>query len=220
MFKNGEIPKNRKHIIIPEKNEYLAEFIGIMLGDGNIYVKENKSLYQIRIAFNYYIEKEYAFFISDLIKKLFGLESSINFKKGQVCVNSKELAEFLIKENIPSGKRTKLTIHISEWINSKNKFMFSFIRGLVDTDGSIFRLSQKDKNILRISFKNSNISLSNIYRNLLISFDFHPSKITYQNIFLTRKADTARYLKEIGFHNPKNNLRLLNIARSSSGQSN
>ena len=49
---NNLEPKNIKKITIPQKDEKLAELVGIILGDGNIYVRKGKNSnnYQFRIV--------------------------------------------------------------------------------------------------------------------------------------------------------------------------
>ena len=72
----------KKLIQIPCKNETLAEFIGIMLGDGGIY--ENNNVSQIRITGN--SEKEIKYFIDFLkpmVENLFGISPLINLRKSE-----------------------------------------------------------------------------------------------------------------------------------------
>ena len=194
----------------------LAEFFGIILGDGNVYVNEKHRAYQIRVACHPIQEREYARHISSLFETLFDLKvSQTNRGRGlYVSANSRELADYLL-ENLP-GLKTRF--HFPAWILQDPQSLRSFVRGLTDTDGSFFRLSNKDPGTIRIGFKNYEPSLSSAYRRALLKLGFHPSKRTRRNIFLTRKADTARYLKEIGSNNAKHRKRLSEIAPWSSGK--
>ncbi|MBM4467703.1 MAG: hypothetical protein FJ014_19490 [Chloroflexi bacterium] len=61
--------------MIPEKSPLLAEFIGIMLGDGSI------TDHQVTVTLNKTDDAEYANFIRELIGGLFGIASSIHIDK-------------------------------------------------------------------------------------------------------------------------------------------
>ncbi len=206
----------RNVIKIPTDSPRLAEFFGIILGDGNVYVNKKYGAYQIRIACHPIQEREYASFISDLLKELFDLKPSLT-RRGlglYVCIDSRELADYLI-QNLPG---LKSSFSYPSWIINDSECLKSFVRGLIDTDGSIYRLSNKNPNTIRISFKNVDKSFLSAMHKALLKLGFHPSKLIYGNIFLTRKADTGRYLKEIGFNNTKHRKRLSEIAPSYSGQ--
>ena len=56
-----------------ERNERLAEFIGIMLGDGHLYEKT----YRIQISFNGIDEPNYLFYVKNLIKSIFNIDFAI-----------------------------------------------------------------------------------------------------------------------------------------------
>lgn len=201
--------EGRNRIRVPENSPRLAEFFGIIMGDGNVYVNKKYGVYQIRVACHPIQEQQYAQFVSNLLKTLFGLKASLTRRKLAlyVDVNSRELADFLL-ENLP-GLKTRFSY--PTWILDDPQCLKSFVRGLTDTDGSVHRLSNKDPQTIRISFKNADKSLSLAYQKALLNLGFHPSKLIYRNIFLTRKEDTGRYLREIGFSNTKHLERLLRM---------
>ena len=62
----------RKKILKPRNTPELAEFFGIILGDGGI-----NSDYQAVITLNRDNDKRYSYFVRDLIKKLFGITAEI-----------------------------------------------------------------------------------------------------------------------------------------------
>ncbi len=209
-------PGRRNRIRVPEPSPLLAEFFGIIFGDGNVYANERYGAYQIRVACHPVQEQEYAEFVSKLFMALFGLKTS-HIRRGRglyTCADSRELADFLLK-NLPG---LKARFSFPPWLWADNECLRAFVRGLSDTDGSIYRLSNKNPDTLRIRFKNADKSLSAAYRKALLKLGFHPSRLTYRNVFLTRKEDIERYLKEVGFNNTKHRKRLLKIAPSYSGQ--
>ncbi len=201
-------------IQIPAPSPLLAEFFGIILGDGNVYLNEKHGVYQVRVASHPIDEQDYSQFVSEMFETLFGLTPQIT-RRGRaryVDCSSKKVTLYLI-ENLPG---LQAPFVFPSWILYNPQNLRAFVRGLVDTDGSIYRLSNKDPQTIRISFSNTDDSLSAAYRQALLRLGFHPSKKIYRNVFLTRRADTQRYLKEIGFHNSKHSKRLLAIAPSSS----
>ena len=201
-------PGSTKRIVTPLLNEKLSEAVGIMLGDGSVYINRNKGIYQVRIASNIYNEEKYSTdFVKPLFESLFGISGRLvrSLKSGAIYVafDSRELVKFLDKVGVRSAKR-KANIGIPKWVKSEKKFLINCIRGLIDTDGSIYRLSNKDPKLKRISFTNTNKILLKDMREGLLRLGFNPSKfILNKNIFLTRKEDIKRFINEIGFNNPK-----------------
>lgn len=137
------------------KSGNLAEFIGIMLGDGSLYSQESTGNYQIRIAFNSIIEKDYLLFVKSLIQKLFSKDSYIKKVKNKkclhLCLSNKNLYYQLIKLGL---KKKKIPV----WMFKSKTYLRSCVRGLIDTDGSVFRMSKRDYRLIRIGFKNFNKS--------------------------------------------------------------
>jgi intein/homing endonuclease len=218
----GSISKGRiKAIKKPPLSKELSELIGVIFGDGNInvYVKgKNIATYSIRICGH--IDHDFEFltsFVSPLIKELFDITSRVYISKTAnafyIIVNSKEIVYFLNKIGLKSGNKIKNQSGVPYWIKKNDEFSKAFIRGLIDTDGSIFRMSKRDSNLLRISFKNHNLNLLKQVRDIFIKLGYHPSKIiTGNTIFISRKSDIENFINEIGFHNPKHIKRLKQIA--------
>jgi intein/homing endonuclease len=129
-------------------------------------------------------------------------------------VYSINLVKFFRSIGINPGNKIKNQSTIPAWVWEDKVFMRACLRGLVDTDGSIFRMSKKDPNLLRISFTNYNNALIEDTRKAFIKLGFHPSKIILnKQFFLSRKEDINKYLKEIGFSNKKHNNRI-NLIKS------
>ena len=200
-------------LIKPEFNEKLAEFIGAVLGDGHVFYHKGKKIgvYGIRIAGDLNLDKDYhENYLKELGKSLFKLEGRvllrIKEKNNERFLDfySKELVEFFKEIPIYPGNKIKNQSTIPKWIIEHNTFLKACLRGLIDTDGSIFRMSNKNFNLLRICFTNYNITLLNDTRNAFIKLGFNPSKIILnKQFFLSRKSDITKYLKEIGFSNKK-----------------
>ena len=102
------------------------------------------------------------------------------------------------------GNKIQNKSTIPKWILENEKFLKACLKGLIDTDGSVFRMSQKDFNLLRISFTNFNVELLNDVRLAFIKLGFNPTKIICnKGFFISRKDDIIKYINEIGFSNEK-----------------
>lgn len=205
-------PGSLINISIPDKNEKLAEFIGALLGDGNIchYKKGKKvGVYQIKIAGDYLLDKDYhTKYLKRLCKVLFKLDAKeiiMSEKHGRfLSLSSKKLVEFLIGEGFKAGDKIKNQVTIPSWIWNDRNCLRACVRGLIDTDGSIFQMSKRDSNLIRISFTNYNKRLLNDTRNAFIALGFSPTKlIQNKRFFVSKQSEIRKYLKEVGFSNKK-----------------
>lgn len=200
----------------PIFDEKLAEFIGAVLGDGNIHsYKKGKrtGTYCIRIAGDYKRDKHYHNYLKKLSDSLFNLNTKevIFPKRNERFLNfySKELVEFFIKQGLIPGDKIKNQLTIPKWIFENDLFLRACLRGLIDTDGCIHQMSKKDSQLLRIKFTNYNFKLLADVRKAFIILGFSPSKIICnRDVYLSRKSDIEKYLREIGFSNEKHIKRL------------
>src|SRR3989338_6382678 len=215
-------------IRIPKKSKELAEFIGAILGDGNInyYKKGSKiGVYQVKIAGDYKLDKAYHLnYLKQITTDLFRtkVKERVILKKNErfLVISSKELVIFLQKMNLQPGNKMKNQTTIPEWIWENEDWLKSCIRGLIDTDGSIFRMSTKNPNLLRIGFTNHNKRLLEDTHKAFIKTGFHPSKIIKErHFYISRQGEIEKYLKEVGFSNKKHQDRFLRMKASSSSWS-
>ncbi len=214
--KGGKISNGSKiKLIKPALNEKLAEFIGAILGDGNInYYKKGKKIgvYHIRIAGDLEKDKDYHInYLKNLCENIFNLKAKEILRPNErfLDIYSKELVEFFIDMGLNAGDKIKNQITIPYWVWENESFLKACVRGLIDTDGSVFRMSNKDPKLIRLSFTNYNMKLLIDTRNAFIKLGFFPSKIIVnKQFFISRKSDISKYLKEINFSNLKHIERL------------
>ncbi len=202
----------------------LAELIGIHIGDGCISVTERYKEYYL--GGDLKEEKEYHDnWVSHLFNKKIAssiINKKIKYKEypstgiyGFYIFNPL-IVDFFNKLGIKSG--SKKNIQIPSKIRSNLSLAKRFLRGLFDTDGNIYfdknRSAKFPKND-RPNIKLGTVSkkLSDQVFNLLIKLGFHPrkkkpyrgkkDKNAVHTILIYRKKDIERYIKEIGFKNPK-----------------
>ncbi|MEI8337714.1 MAG: LAGLIDADG family homing endonuclease [bacterium] len=195
----------QKDILFPKFNKQLAEFVGIMLGDGGI------TPYCITISLNKN-EIGYADFVQKLIKKLFGVSSKIYFMKTSeeqnIVVQRKKMVDFLGMIGIPKGNKIEHGVYVPDWIMNNIKFQKACIRGLIDTDGCIFIHKYKSNGKIyryqKIDFTSSSRPLLDSAYKILINLGF--SVRICKNgkaLRIESQKDVVKYLKIIGTNNPR-----------------
>ena len=131
---------NTNTMTIPKLSEELAEFTGIMAGDGNsyLYIKGAKIRnYSITITCHSQNDFEYVtLFLSPLCKKLFGIKQSVRILKSskgiQLRIFSKELVYILWVLGHPPGDKIKNEITIPSWVSINESYFNSYLRGFFD----------------------------------------------------------------------------------------
>jgi intein/homing endonuclease len=195
-----------KSVSFPAKSKRLAELIGILLGDGNIqeYVIRGKGVatYCIRISGHLTEDKKYhENYVVPLCIKLFKVTPKIYFHKLKkerfIHLASKRLVNFFKKQGFPPGNKIHNKVTIPKWIFRNSLYLRACLRGLVDTDGSVYLAGKW----IQICFKNFNLVLLSDFRKALIQLGFYASNITWNKVYISRKADVRKFYKEIGFSN-------------------
>lgn len=197
-----------KNIYPFEKNIPLCEFIGIMLGDGNL--RESltnkarppfKSMqYIVRITLGNK-NKEYVKHTKELFTMLFGI--CLNEYRQKNCVQlscySKKLVIALKQFGLIPNNKVKNQVGVPEWIFEKEDWIkFCFV-GLVDTDGSLY---QTQDGYWVINFSNMSKQLLNDFRRMCDKLNVHSTK-TKHCIQICRQADVNYLLREFPFYRIK-----------------
>jgi intein/homing endonuclease len=189
----------RKAVTLPDsRTTTLAEFIGIMLGDGHV------SHFQTIVTLG---TKELAYveYVADLMGDLFNTKASICIRADgyrDVYMGSTLITAWLRAEGLAQNK-VKSQVDVPEWIFEREEFMNCFLRGFFDTDGSIYRLRFGRQ----ISLTNKSVPLLNSLRMMLIALGYKASAVSADCVYLTRKDDVDRFFKEVRPANEKHRMR-------------
>jgi DNA-binding transcriptional regulator WhiA len=170
----------------------LAEFFGIMLGDGCL------TPTQVTVTLGNK-ELDYVNYVSNLITKLFKVVPKIYVrKKGYrvIYFGSVKVVRWLQSNGLVFNK-VKDQVKTPEWIFKKHFLMEGFLRGFFDTDGSVYRLRFG----VQLAFTNRSIPLLRGLKYSLDTLGYFPSKICGFKIYLTKKKCVLRFIKKI---NPAN----------------
>ncbi len=181
-------------IAIPKESALLAEFIGCMLGDGHI------TPTQVTVTLGY--KEPYVPYVCWMVEKLFKVipkSKSSGLKSYHVVYfGSTKIVKWLLDMGLVYNKVNK-QVAIPEWCFKNKSYIRATIRGLMDTDGSIYKMGTS----AQMSFTNKSVPLLKNTQLMLQLLGFSPSKISANKIYLTKKSDLIKYWKEIGFKNPK-----------------
>lgn len=190
----------RKEIKKPKYSSQLAEFVGIMLGDGHL------GQWQAVIAFNTSTDAAYMRFVCQLIEHLFAIQPFLKDRKDHsiIGISSIELIEYLGSIGLVSGNKVVNQVEVPSWVFNDKEYMKACIRGLIDTDGNIARKNYHARTLaMQISFSNKSLPLLQSARRILAELDFTPTRISGPQVHLTRRKDVERYVCQIGFNNEK-----------------
>lgn len=190
----------------PKLSKRLAEFVGIILGDGGITQR------QITITLHHKDDKEYSKFVVGLIKQLFDVPIGTYYnKKDSVIdysISRSGLVHFLTTQlGLKQGNKVKQQVDIPDWIKQKKKYIIPCVRGLIDTDGCIFthkyKVNDKWYAYKKLAFSNRSMPLRQSVFNTLKDLGLHPRMSGDKDVRLDSIDDMKIYFKKIGSHNPK-----------------
>jgi len=128
----------KRGLVLPRKpSKELAEFIGILAGDGH--VSFNTKRYHISICGDSRLDINYLKYVRNLFNKLFNIDTNITIRKGSNCAliefESRGVLNFL--RNIKYYKHHSRNIRIPDWILINDYYLISLIKGVADTDFSL-----------------------------------------------------------------------------------
>ena len=196
----------------PKRSVKLAEFIGLMMGDGGMTKR------QISITLHHVDDFAYSRFVISLIEELFSLTPTVrHVAKNSVniiVVSRSRLVTFLNNLGLPIGNKIRQNFDVPEWIRRNESYMIACIRGLVDTDGSVFthkyRVNGKQYLYKKLSFCSASLPLRRTVKTFLQNHGFHVRASRGIDLRIESKSGMARYMQLIGSHNEKHLKRYLN----------
>ena len=183
-----------------------------MFGDGCLSRTERSV--QIAITGNKVDDENYLLgHVKTLFLKVFDLELTSRYRHGENTMDlyrhSKKVASVLHSWGMPFGlKKLEVLVPKLEVIPK------AFIRGVFDTDGSVYR---KYGPYAQIQFKAVSKSLMNFMREHLVALGFHPTRLrpdeTKFRFSLCRQNEVDTFFRTVSPTNPKHLERLRQIRR-------
>jgi len=190
-----------------------SEILGIMFGDGCL-SKTERSV-QITITGNKFDDRTYLLkHVRPLLHSVFGLELTSRDRHGENTMDlyrySKDVALTLHSWGMPIGlkKLENLTPKLGVTASA-------FIRGVFDTDGSVYR---KYGPYAQVQFKTVSKALMSFIRDKMTTFGLHPTRIrpdeTKHRFLLCRQEEVETFFRLVKPSNPKHIERLRRIRLS------
>lgn len=196
-------------------NERIAELVGAIIGDGCIRYRPDIPQYYVEIVGDKIKEKDYFEYLTKIIKEELKLNVSVKIRgrglRLKTC--SKELLEYLVFSlALPCNKDKGKKVTIPKNIIENHQLLIPCLRGIFDTDGSIFFANKgyrKDYPTIEINTTSENLAqqlsvvLSHQFR---IGFRKHQRGrfLCLYKISLNGELMVKKWFEEIGSSNSKN----------------
>jgi DNA-binding transcriptional regulator WhiA len=186
--------ENCKKYAIFDKNEKLAELIGVILGDGHIerFPRTERLIISSNSNNEGFIKR-----YSKIVELLFNKKPLLMKSCDKNCVRISIYEKFISKRlGIPCGSRKNFNAVIPKWILKDRKQVLAYLRGLYEAEGSFS--VHKPTSTYKLFFSNKNGSLLNNVFYLLELLGLHPHKSQYK-IQLSRKKEVETLKSWIKF---------------------
>ena len=213
-----------RKVTLPEKNEDLAEFIGILTGDGFANYYLSRQAYLIEVSGNKTKDFEYhKEYLKKLTKEIFNIEPKINYVKNQntlrSIIRSKAIVSFLKDIDFPLGKKGEISVPL--WILEKNNLLRKFIIGLFDTDGylclknkegkkyPVIGITSKSKSLLVPikDFLDLSYGISSYLGTEITKDPRYKSELIIHKLQISGNKNVNLFFQKIGSNNPRNKIK-------------
>ncbi|HEY4509600.1 MAG TPA: LAGLIDADG family homing endonuclease [Candidatus Paceibacterota bacterium] len=186
--KQGLIPRGYPEF---KHTKDLAFLIGMVLGDGNIYVYPRTE--GLRIALGTDKPKLWEY-VARVVQEVFQKIPTVRKVKRSECMTvslyEKEISRRL---GVPSGDRGKMEIVLPQWILGKRAMLIACLKGLYEAEAS-FNV-HKPTSTYKLIFYNKNDTLLDTVDYSLKKLGFHPHRSKHK-VQVSRKAEVYS-LKEL-----------------------
>lgn len=189
----------------PKVSVKLAEFMGIMMGDGGM------SKRQVCITLHHIDDLEFSRWVTKLVKELFNVKPSVYHREhnsvNNIVVSRSDLVSYLHELGLPIGNKVKQGFNIPDWIMDDKRYLLACVRGLVDTDGGIYthnyKVGSKLYSYKKLCFSSSSPALLRTVFEFMKQVGLKPRISQGVDILIENTADVKKYFKVVGSHNPK-----------------
>lgn len=196
--------KVRKIFHLPKKSIYLAEVVGIILGDGGI--TDN----QLKITLNKITDFEYAKYVRKLFKSVFCEQPAWYEPKKEIvvnlCISGLNLVNVLAKLGLNKGDKVKRQVDFPEWIWRNIDYQKVCVRGLMDTDGCAYFHYHQTKGLkyrnFGLVYTSHSVPLLTSVSRVLTRLKIKHTKRS-ESVSIYDLEDIKKYFKIVGSSNKK-----------------
>ncbi len=128
----------KRGLVLPKApSQELAEFVGILTGDGHISFNTKENV--VCISGDSRLDYDHMKYIKSLIKNLFNLNVKISKRRDQNLARIKFCSKGLLNffQGMGYYKHLSRNIKIPDWIICNKVYFLNFLKGLADTDFSL-----------------------------------------------------------------------------------
>ena len=194
---------------VPECSAELAEFVGIVLGDGGL------TTGQCEISLHMIDDIEYAGYVCKLADSLFDAKSSLcSYPKHtviKVVISGVKFVKILEGFGLRVGNKIRHQVDIPDWIKANQDYLKACMRGLYDTDGTSFThkhvVSGHNYKHFGVGFCSASQPLLASYAAGMRGFGLEPH-FNGPNIFCYGVKNSQNFFRIIKPSNPKYERRL------------
>lgn len=203
--------------ILTDRSDDLAEMIGVILGDGHLEKCYRSGHYAVKICGGEDDLEYLASSVSPLFARVFRKQlRSFKFKKAMAVmfyIHDKSVVSTLEHHGLKPGNKKDNDACIPRWIFENEGYLKACIRGVFDTDGTVFPKSANPR-IPQLELTSKIKGIQKTFRQGLLQLGFRPSKWSRTEspkCGLYARNQVVKFSREIGFHNPKHKRRFENI---------
>lgn len=155
----------------------LAYIVGIALGDGNLSCPNGRAT-RLRIT----CDTKYPTMIQEItntLEALFPNNKVSHVVRNDNCIDISVYSNMLnacMPWKVGGGSKSDQHAHVPAWIMTKNEYMKSCVKGLIQTDGSIYN----DREYTMVNFNNITKELVDDVFTIMTTLGYTPKK--YQTI--------------------------------------
>ena len=166
----------------------------------------------MKISFNKVLDVAYAEYVEHLVKKLFGLTLGRVIDKVDnaldLVISSVRLVEVLESLGLRRGDKVKQQVDVPRWVWSERKYRIACLRGLMDTDGCVYRhryvVNAKMYGYPKLCFTNYSRPLLDAAKRLFENLGLFPTiHKDGHRLYLHDSTAVKRYFEIVGTHNPR-----------------
>ncbi len=191
----------------------LAEFIGILLGDGSISLKGNCSgnTNRLKVTFNSRDDIEYIGYVRELVRKLFGIDPIIKHRRyenntADLFIFKKEIILYIVNEaGLKLSPKWNTAIIPEKFLS--NGLDLYVLRGCFDTDGCLVTTNNNGIIYPRLEMKVCPSPMQKQFIDIIKKHGFNVG--VYQigkgkvRIQLNGKEQLKKWIELVGFSNEK-----------------
>lgn len=180
----GQIPSRYPPL---DRNGELAEYIGVVLGDGNIgkFPRTERIIITANSNNQGFIDR-----YSIMTRRIFKKAPTVSKVKNKNCVRiSLYQNKISSRLGIPCGNRANLKFELPRWIKRNKKNCVGFLRGLYEAEGSF--CIHLPTSTYKLLFSNKNESLLSIVQEILADLGFTTNRSSYK-VQVSRKDEVFK----------------------------